>query len=100
MSQVLSAALILVGLVLIYLRFRIPRGMPPGPFLPLPVLRVLPFSRYYRLTAIEAFDELRRRHGDIFSVHLGHKRVVIMCDFDQVQIIFHIHRFLTGICIV
>ena len=83
----LLAILVLwVILVHVFLSFRVTPGLPPGPFLPLPVLRHLPFSGYCGMTAIEAFDELRRQYGDMFSVHLGHRRVVMMCNFEKVRI--------------
>ena len=84
MVLVLLSVLFVLAVVHLYLRFRVPKGLPPGPFLPLPILRRLPFSGYFGLTPLEAFDELRKKHGDLFSVHLGHKRVVMMCDYKQV----------------
>ena len=62
------------------------RALPPGPILPLPILRHLWWSRFYRKNDMDIILTLRREYeGGIFSVNLGYRRVTIMSDFEKVQ---------------
>ena len=63
------------------------RALPLGPLLPLPILRRLWWSRFYRKNKMDIILTLRREYkGGIFSVNLGYRRVTIMSDFDKVQV--------------
>ena len=67
-------------------RFAHRRALPPGPILPLPILRRLWWSRFYGKNEMEIILTLRKEYdGGIFSVNLGYRRVTIMSDFDKVQ---------------
>ena len=63
---------------------------PPGPpeqLLPLPILRHLWWSEFYGKNDMEIIIELEKRYDGIFSVHLGYRKVVIISDFEKVQVI-------------
>ncbi len=51
---------------------------------------MFPFSyhRYWGLTTLDVFDEVKACYGPIYSIHLGHKRVVIIADIKEVKDVF------------
>ena len=61
---------------------------PPGPFIPVPVLTKLPWSEYFGMSPLTLFKALRKEYGNTFSVHLGHRRVVMMSAYEDVRGIF------------
>lgn len=74
--------------VYIYLKLRMPKNFPPGPFLPLPLLKLLPWSRYYGMSELQMFRQLRKDYGDTFSAHIGYRRVIMMSDYETVKEVF------------
>ena len=66
------------------------RFLPPGPLLPLPILRHLWWSEFYGKNDMEIIIELEKRYDGIFSVHVGYREVVIISDFEKVQVIFFV----------
>ena len=64
------------------------RSLPPGPILPLTILRRLWWSKFYGKSNMEIFLTLNEDYGDkgMFSVHIGRRRVIVMTDFDKVQV--------------
>ena len=64
------------------------RSLPPGPILPLTILRHLWWSKFYGKSNMEIFLTLNEDYGDkgMFSAHIGRRRVIVMTDFDKVQV--------------
>ena len=65
------------------------RSLPPGPILPLNVLRHLWWSKFYGKSKIEIFLALKKEYGakGMFSVNITWgKRIIVMTDFDKVQV--------------
>ena len=63
------------------------RALPPGPFLPLPILRGLCFwSKYYGKSPIDIILALEKEYGGIFTVNTGKSRAVIISDVDKVHV--------------
>ena len=62
--------------------------LPPGPILPLPLLRRIWFSKFYQKTNMEVFLALEKEYGQggMFSAHIGRRRVVVMTDYAKVQV--------------
>ena len=60
-------------------------GLPPGPILPLQILRHLWWSKFYGKSDVEIIRALQKEHGGIFSVDIGYTRAIVMSDFDKVQ---------------
>ena len=62
--------------------------LPPGPVLPLPLLKRIWFSKYYQKTNIEVFLALEKEYGQggMFSAHIGSRRVVVITDYAKVQV--------------
>ncbi len=80
--------LLLSLVILLHFKWKVPKGFPPGPLLPMPILCNLPFTRYWGMNRLAVFEDLRVRYGDLFSVHLGHRRVVMMTRLEQAQEVF------------
>ena len=83
------ATLLFLGIfsVLILKWLQIYKSFPPGPFLPLPTLRHLFLSEFYRKNDLEIICELEKKYNGVFSVHLGYRKIVLMSDFEKVQVI-------------
>ena len=62
------------------------RALPPGPLIPLQILRRLRWSRFYGKSDIDIILGLKEEYGSTFSVISGYRKVVIMSDIDQVQV--------------
>ena len=63
------------------------RALPPGPFLPLPILRGFCFwSKFYGKSNIDIILDLEKEYGGIFTVNTGNRRVVIISDIDKVHV--------------
>ncbi|XP_048186015.1 cytochrome P450 2B4-like [Perognathus longimembris pacificus] len=80
----LLVLVLLTGLLFFLLRARPEaRGrLPPGP-LPLPLLgNVLQMDRYGLL---KSFLQLREQYGDVFTVYLGRRPVVMLCGVDAIR---------------
>ncbi|XP_069854964.1 cytochrome P450 2B4-like [Dipodomys merriami] len=80
----LLSLLLLTGLLLLLLRAGSKaRGrLPPGPR-PLPLLgNVLQMDRHGLL---KSFLQLRERYGDVFTVYLGSRPVVMLCGADTIR---------------
>jgi len=60
-----------------------PRGFPPGPF-GLPLVGYLPFLDVRNVG--RSFKRLAAKHGEIFSVILGKKAVVVLNSFDSIKV--------------
>ena len=83
----ISAALTIVILSLLLLRwFGHVRTLPPGPVLPLKILRRLWWSKFYGKNDMEIILALEKQYEGIFSINIGYKRVIMMSDFDKVQV--------------
>jgi len=82
--------ILFIGLltILLWRWFSALKSFPPGPIVPLPILRKLPWSEFYGKTDLDIILALEDRYDGVYNVHLGNKRVVIMSDFDKVQNIF------------
>ena len=82
-----SIALIIVTVGLLILKWMARlRSLPPGPILPLMILRHLWWSKFYGKNDMEIILTLKEEYGGIFSVDIGYKRVVIMSDFDKAKV--------------
>ncbi len=81
-----AVAILLHSLFVVFIK--VPKDFPPGPWLPLPILCILPFGRYWGMNRLAVFRDLRVRYGDLYTVHLGHKRIVMMTNLEQVQTVF------------
>ena len=62
------------------------RELPPGPILPLQILRQLWWSKFYGISDVEIIRTLQKEYGGIFSVNIGYTRAIVMSDFDRVQV--------------
>ena len=62
------------------------RELPPGPVLPLHILRHLWWSKFYGKSDVEIIRTLQKEYGGIFSVNIGYTRAIVMSDFDKVQV--------------
>ncbi|XP_072013985.1 cytochrome P450 2J4-like [Amphiura filiformis] len=87
-----STALIavLVFLVILYF-FRKPTNLPPGPW-GLPILGCLPSLAYYVYRTgcnakepFRLFDYIAKDYGNVFSMHLATKLVVVVNDYESVR---------------
>ncbi|XP_072013984.1 cytochrome P450 2J4-like [Amphiura filiformis] len=87
-----STALIavLVFLVILYF-FRKPTNLPPGPW-SLPILGCLPSLAYYVYRTgcnakepFRLFDYIAKDYGNVFSMHLATKLVVVVNDYESVR---------------
>ena len=83
----ISAALTIVILSLLLLKWIVHlRTLPPGPVLPLKILQRLWWSKFYGKNEMEIILALEKQYEGIFSINIGYKRVIIMSDFDKVQV--------------
>ena len=83
----ISAALTIVILSLLLLKWIVHlRALPPGPVLPLKILQRLWWSKFYGKDEMEIILALEKEYEGIFSINIGYKRVIIMSDFDKVQV--------------
>ena len=73
------------ALLLLKWRARL-RNIPPGTILPLKILIHRWWSKLYGKNGMEIILALKEEYGGIFSIHIGYKRVIIMADFDKVQV--------------
>ena len=48
------------------------------------------WSEFYGKNDMEIIIELEKRYNGIFSVHVGYREVVIISDFEKVQVIFFV----------
>ena len=63
------------------------RALPPGPLLPLPILRGFCFwSSFYGKSDIDIILALEREYGGVFAVNTGSRRMVIISDIDKVHV--------------
>ena len=68
------------------------RALPPGPFLPLPILRNYCFwSNHYGKSYIDIILVLEKEYGGIFTVNTGNRRAVIISDIDTVHVNYSLH---------
>ena len=83
----ISAALTIVILSLLLLKWIVHlRALPPGPVLPLKILQCLWWSKFYGKNEMEIILALEKEYEGIFSINIGYKRVIMMSDFDKVQV--------------
>ena len=84
----ISLLLLVAIITILFIKWAINlRSLPPGPILPLPVLRRLCFwSDYYGKNDIDIILGLEKEYGATFSVNTGYRRVAIMSDIDKVQV--------------
>lgn len=57
------------------------RDLPPGPY-GLPLVGYLPFMPK---EAHRGLEELKKKYGSVFGVHLGSRYVVFLCDFESTK---------------
>ena len=62
-----------------------PRNLPPGPWAP-PIIGHLLTMKGDAL--IESFEKLRRKYGDIFTLYLGDKPLVVINNFKLYKEVF------------
>ena len=62
------------------------RELPPGPILPLQILRHLWWSKFFGKSDVEIIRTLQKEYEGIFSVNIGYTRAIVMSDFDKVQV--------------
>ena len=62
------------------------KSLPPGPILPLPILRRLFWSEFYKKNDLEIICALEKKYNGVFSVHLGYRKAVLVSDFEKVQV--------------
>ena len=68
------------------------RALPPGPCLPLPILRNYCFwSNHYGKSYIDIILALEKEYGGIFTVNTGNRRAVIISDIDTVHVSYSLH---------
>ncbi|XP_008176147.2 cytochrome P450 2G1-like isoform X1 [Chrysemys picta bellii] len=86
--ELVSASLLLVLCLCCILlasawKSRDQRGqLPPGPA-PLPLLGN--FLQLDRTNVIHSLEKLREKYGPVFTVHLGSRRVVVLCGYQAVK---------------
>jgi len=85
MAFVVPFALTFVLFILTYFWLRGPKGIPPGPLLPLPLLQLLPTSVCFRLKDLEAIEAIRKQYGNNFSLHMGDRRVIFISNYNDVM---------------
>lgn len=47
-----------------------PKDFPPGPLLPVPLLPFLPWSKYFGMSQLSLFEELKKDYGSTFRYSL------------------------------
>ncbi|KAM9323979.1 cytochrome P450 2A5-like [Gastrophryne carolinensis] len=57
-------------------------NLPPGPT-PLPIIGNLLQLKSGRL--MDSFKEIREKYGDVYTIYLGPRRVVVICGYDAVK---------------
>ena len=83
----LSSLLVVAFITLLTLKYIVYlRALPPGPLIPLQILRRLRWSRFYGKSDIDIILGLKEEYGSTFSVISGYRKVVIMSDIDQVRV--------------
>ena len=83
----LSSLLVVAFITLLLLKYILySRALPPGPLIPLQILRRLRWSRFYGKSDIDIILGLKEEYGSTFSVISGYRKVVIMSDIDQVRV--------------
>nr|XP_002722342.1 cytochrome P450 2B4 [Oryctolagus cuniculus] len=85
--MVLSAFSLLLGLTGLLLlwawgRPASPGHLPPGPW-PLPLLGNI--LQIHHKGFLQSFQRLREKHGDVFTVYLGSRPVVVLCGYQAVR---------------
>ena len=65
-----------------YVRKQSWRGLPPGPPC-LPLLGSLPFLGTSDLRV--SLKALQKKYGDVFTVYVGHSRVVVLNSYDAIK---------------
>lgn len=58
-------------------------GLPPGPPA-IPILGSLPFLYCCSRNILEALRVLRFRYGEVYTVMLGSRRVVMLCSYEAI----------------
>jgi len=85
MAFIVPIALACVLLTLAFFWLKGPKGIPPGPLLPLPLLRILPTSICFGLEDLEAIEAVRKKYGNNFSLHMGNRRVIFISNYEDVM---------------
>ncbi len=68
-------------LIYIYVRKDGNIRLPPGPF-SLPIVGNLP---WLGTDLREPLEKMKRKYGDIFTVYLGSRRVIMLCSYDTIK---------------
>ena len=64
------------------------KSLPPGPILPLPILRRLFWSEFYKKNDLEIICALEKKYHGVFSVHLGYRKAVLISDFETNRVLW------------
>lgn len=78
----LLACLTILVLMSVWRQRKLSGKMPPGPT-PLPFI-----GNYLQLDTEQMYNslmKLREKYGSVFTVHLGHRRIVVLCGHDAVK---------------
>ncbi|XP_007537964.2 cytochrome P450 2A13 [Erinaceus europaeus] len=78
----LLACLMLMVLMSVWRQRKLLGKMPPGPT-PLPFI-----GNYLQLDTEHMYNslmKLRERYGSVFTVHMGHRRIVVLCGYNAVK---------------
>ena len=71
--------------LLMYVWFRKPAGLPPGPMFTLPVLGDLPQLATAKGDVFGALRKLRKKHGRIYSFYMGRQLAIIVNGYDMIH---------------
>ena len=83
-DEMISMLLIsVVVLFLVYVIYRKPTGIPPGPSYTLPFIGDLPLLTDGGI--LGTFRKLRQKHGDIFSIYLGRDLNIVLNGYQVIH---------------
>ena len=72
-------------LILTYVYFRKPVGIPPGPVLKVPILGDLTQFAFERGDVIGTLRRLRKAHGKIYSFYMGRELAIVVNGYNMIH---------------